>query len=175
MPVDINSSIKQASQWAFGSSFLNSVLSNSFFVAVLIALIMVILIMFMYPAKSGTSMLVLVKLFVYMLLGTVLVVFLHDSVIKYTIEEEEVRRSRQELFSGVTPDGRIANPVSRDQLVPAIDVNKTASVLGGVQQVPIQVPVPIQPPEVTPDVLGGRVVRAMRPPPYKPNPYGGVH
>ena len=101
MAIDLYSTLKNTSQWAFGSTILNGILSSSIFVAFVIAMIMVLLIMLMYPAKSGTSFSVVCKLFVYMFLGSLLVLFLHDGVLTYMLKEEYSNNSTDSLMQDV--------------------------------------------------------------------------
>lgn len=102
MPIDLYGSIKKTSQWAFGSPFLNGVLSSTVVVAIMISLIMIFIIMIMYPAKSGTPFSIVAKMFVYMFFSTMLVVFLHDSVLKYMIEESNAARDANNFVATVT-------------------------------------------------------------------------
>jgi hypothetical protein len=100
MPIDLGSSIKKTSQWAFESSFLNSVLGSSLFVGLVIAFIMILLIMVMYPSKPGTPFSVLCKMFIYMFLSSMLVIFLHDGVIKYMYDEQNKDNFNEEFING---------------------------------------------------------------------------
>jgi hypothetical protein len=109
MPIDLCSSIKKTSQWAFGSSVLNSILGSSVFVSFIIALIMVLLIMIMYPAKAGTPFSVVAKMFVYMLFSSMLVIFLHDGVIKYMFEEEMQEQKEDAIITGGTTGDLVYN------------------------------------------------------------------
>lgn len=106
MPIDLLSSIKKTSHWAFGSNILNSILGSSIFVALVISLTMILLIMIMYPAKSGTSLTIVCKMFIYMFFITWLVLFLHDSVVRYINEEELEEKESDELANGADPDKR---------------------------------------------------------------------
>jgi len=110
MPIDLYSSIKKASQWAFGSPLLNGVLGSSLFVAPVIALLMVLIVMVMYPAKTGTPFSIVIKMFIYMLFGSLLIIFLHDGVIKYMMEEEYSSKDSDELMRNLTIQGRTADP-----------------------------------------------------------------
>lgn len=89
MPIDLCSSVNSVSQYAFGSSALNNILSSSIFVAIVIAIIMTLLIMILYPAKKGTPFFLVGKMFVYMFFISWLVIFLHDSVLRYTFDEDK--------------------------------------------------------------------------------------
>jgi hypothetical protein len=104
MAIDLYNTLKNTSQWAFGSAILNGILSSSIFVAFVIALLMMLLIMLMYPAKSGTSFSVIFKLFVYMFLGSLFIVFLHDGVLTYMIKEEHSKNNSDALIQDVFED-----------------------------------------------------------------------
>lgn len=106
MPIDLMSSIKKTSQWAFGSPLLNSILGSSLFVALTVALVMMLLIMIMYPAKKGTSFTVVAKMFIYMFFTSLLVIFLHDGVIKFMFEEEHQSKAADDMMRGVSVVGR---------------------------------------------------------------------
>jgi hypothetical protein len=110
MPIDLYSSLRGASQWAFGSPLLNNILGSSLFVAIVVALLMILLIMFMYPAKPGTSFAVIAKMFVYMFFSSLLVIFLHDGVIKYMMEEESAALDADDFMQNTTMRGRLADP-----------------------------------------------------------------
>ncbi len=99
MPIDLHSLVTSVSNNVFGSPFLNNLFHNSIFVAFLISIIMVLLIMFMYPAKKGTSIGVVLRMFMYMLLGSAVVIFLHDGVVKYKIQKEQ-SAARDSAFTG---------------------------------------------------------------------------
>lgn len=83
MPIDLGKVINQISDTVFGSPLLSNVFSNSIIVAVVIALLMIVLIMIMYPAKAGTPLSVVLKIFFYMCIGTALIMVLHDGVVKH--------------------------------------------------------------------------------------------
>lgn len=110
MPIDLYSSSKAASRWAFGSPFLNKILGSSLFVAGIVAFLMILLIMVMYPAKSGTSFSVVVKMFIYMFFGSLLVIFLHDGVVRYLAEEDRNEKQADAFMQNITQTGRTADP-----------------------------------------------------------------
>lgn len=106
MTIDLGNSIRKTSNVVFSSNFLNNILGNSIFVAVIITVIFMLLVMVMYPAKRGTSGLVLIKMLIYMFFGSLLVVFLHDGVIKHTIEEANGDRESTDFMRGTTMEGK---------------------------------------------------------------------
>jgi hypothetical protein len=87
MTIDFNSTLDKISRWGFGSPVINGLLSNPFICAAVISATMIFLIMFMYPAKPGTSIHVVCKMFVYMFGMCVCLVFLHDGVLRYTYQD----------------------------------------------------------------------------------------
>ena len=102
MPIDLCSSVSSVSQYAFGSSFVNIILSSSIFVAVVIAIIMTLIIMILYPAKKGTPFFLVGKMFVYMFFISWLVIFLHDSVLRYTFDEEKQADSAHDFIENLS-------------------------------------------------------------------------
>lgn len=106
MPFDLAGSIRKTSQWAFSSPILNNILGSSLFVAITIALLMILLIMVLYPAKKGTPISVLCKIFIYMFFGSLLIIFLHDSVIKFMFEESEQEKEDIDFMRGTTQGGK---------------------------------------------------------------------
>lgn len=114
MPIDFFSSLKGASNWAVGSPLLNNILGSSIFVAIVVSLIMMLLVMFMYPAKAGTPFSIVAKMFIYMFFGSLLVIFLHDGIIKYTMEEEFTTRDSDAFMQNTTMQGRTSDPSYAD-------------------------------------------------------------
>jgi hypothetical protein len=106
MPIDFYSSIKKTSQWAFNSPLLNNLLGSSIFVSLLISFIMVLIIMIMYPAKSGSSITIVLKMFLYMFMSSLIVIFLHDGIIKYMFEEQMDTKKMDSMMMGTTIDDR---------------------------------------------------------------------
>ncbi len=167
MPIDLHSSLKGASQWAFGSPLLNNALGSSICVALIIALLMILLIMFMYPAKPGTPFSVLAKLFVYMLFGTMMIVFLHDGVIKYMIEEEYVTKDNEYFMQNTTIEGRKADPSYSSIYKP---ISPLSQVAPPIIQPPAS-PAPPLPNTATDVVTGGGYLTSMKPNRSMRNPY----
>jgi hypothetical protein len=128
MPIDLLSTAKKTSQWAFGSSLINSMLGSSLFVAVMIALTMILLIMILYPAKSGTPFSIVVKMFIYMFIGSLFIVFLHDGVIRHLYDEENAQDKSDTFLQGATIEGRSKDPSYAPMYK---TITPTSSVSGG--------------------------------------------
>ena len=103
MPIDLCSSMDRTSKWAFESPLLNSLLGNKLAVSILISFIMIILVMLIYPAKKGTGITLLCKMFIYMALFSGLIIFMHDGVMMSRLEEEQIQKSGLELLSNQHP------------------------------------------------------------------------
>lgn len=168
MPIDLLSSIRKTSHWAFGSPILNNILGSSIFVALTIAIIMILIIMFMYPAKSGTPFSIVGKMFIYMFFITLMVIFLHDGVIKYMFEEELGEKASDDIMQGVT--------LSSKNVV----YNNTPPVNPTLTQLPAPIqPQPAQPIQTQPVPIvsyvegggGGSILRGRPAPQIKKNPY----
>ena len=106
MAIDIGSLLSKISNLSFGLPLIN-MLSNTAFTAVFLSISMILIIMFMYPAKSGTSMHVLFKMFVYMFLIGLCIVFLHDGVLKYEKNTEQNINVQDTLVKNVATGGDI--------------------------------------------------------------------
>lgn len=100
MPVDLGSTIKKTSRFIFSSNLLNNILGSSLFLSILMSIFMLLLVMIIYPAKSGTPISVLCKLFIYMFFGSLAFIFLHDGIIKNFFEEEELERQENDILQG---------------------------------------------------------------------------
>jgi len=184
MPVDLCGCMRDMSNRAFGSPILNSILGSSIFLAILIAFIMIILIMVMYPAKKGTPFTVIAKMFLYMTFSSLLVIFLHDGVIKFMAEEERELQLSEAFMRNITEEGRSRDPVYGNVYRP---INPVPPQLPPQPQ-PVQPSPPPPQPETQPvpvkggtdmvisaveggAITGGRVLRGPAPPRYTANPY----
>jgi hypothetical protein len=106
MPIDLLSTIKKTSQFAFSSPLLNNLLGSSLFCSLFITIIIMLLIMFIYPAKEGTPMSILCKLFIYSFCGTLIIVFLHDGIIKHMFDEKEQKKLDIDIMQGTNINNR---------------------------------------------------------------------
>jgi hypothetical protein len=115
MPVDLCASLNRTGDYAFGSPFLNSLFGNKIIVSVLIALIVVVIVMLIYPAKKGTDYGLLIKIFIYVAAFTGIVIFLHDGILEANVKEQmhdknSVNISSDSPQNTVYPDRKIITP-----------------------------------------------------------------
>jgi hypothetical protein len=102
MPIELLSCTRQVNNYAFDSVGLNKLLSNCGVFAFIISAMMILLIMFLYPAKPNTSVYVLFKIFVYMYGGTLLLVFLHDGILKEHMRHLEKSTDYDDIVTNLT-------------------------------------------------------------------------
>jgi hypothetical protein len=169
MPIDLNYSLNTVSDQAFGNNLISNTLGSILSCALILSIISILLIMFIYPAKSGTSLVTVVKIFIYMFAACAAVLFVHDGIQRRRWREEEEQRDLQDL-----------NPNNRDFMHQAEqrDVQPTQQPPETVQQIIIQAPAqPVAPqlPRIATDrITGGGDQRRLlnsRVPPQAGNPY----
>lgn len=87
MPIDFLSTTNSL-QSAVESSWANTIFGGTVSTAVMISILFVLLIMVMYPAKSGTSFWIVIKMWLYSLVAVGVLLFLHDGVIQAKLKKE---------------------------------------------------------------------------------------
>lgn len=172
MPIDLYSSVNKVSHFAFGSTVLNTLFGSTTITALIIATIMIISVMILYPAKLHTPLMVVFKMFIYIFIFTLLIVFVHDGVTKYTIEEKFQDKISADLMQGTSISTRDSvygsgyvdiNPSSQNQAGGGRTEEQTEEI--SIPQPPVSIVQP-KPPDTEISVLGG-----AKPPPHRENPY----
>lgn len=102
MTIELLACTRQVNKYASDSIGLNKLLSHTGILALMISLLMVLIIMVFYPAKPGTSFYILVKIFLYMFTGTLLLVFLHDGILKDQYENTAHDLDLNDMVTNVT-------------------------------------------------------------------------
>lgn len=177
MAIDLNSIINSCSRTVFGSDLLNSILSSSIFMAIVITLVMLLIIMIIYPAKKGTGFVVIAKMGLYMFLISFMLIFLHDSVLKYTFEEKTHDRSADEIMKGMNSNNRdpVANSIYSNISPESVREAepKTNETTGGDEITPDSIQIPVEPLYPGSIVNGGGygALIADKPPTKNINPY----
>jgi hypothetical protein len=125
MPLEISSLLKDSYGWSFSSRGLNSLFCNKFYTALILTIIILILIMNIYPCKIGTSACVTFKLGIYILITSLTILFIHDSVV-CDIHEKSVTGGETDTF--INALGSDTNPAfSKDVTVVNPKLNNTFS------------------------------------------------
>ena len=106
MPIDIYSSLNNISNAVFGNNMLKAAFQGSIALGFVIALTCILLIMVLYPAKSGTSIVVVFKLFIYIFMASVSFIFIHDSILKKNIAVKYGQGESMDFIRGITTGGR---------------------------------------------------------------------
>lgn len=105
MPIDLHSSLNGVSEYVFGNSVLKTMLGGSISVAFVIAIIIMLIIMVMYPAKRDTPASTLIKMFIYIFLASMTLIFMHDSILKHNINEHDKQLSNDSIMRNATIGG----------------------------------------------------------------------
>ena len=170
MTIELLSCTRQVNQYANDSIGINKLLSNTGALAFIISLLMVLIIMVFYPAKSGTGFYVLIKIFIYMFGGTFLLMFIHDGLLKSAFMEYSKGTDLSEIVNAVAdPQSNARMAFGVQQQTPQQSPRQTP------QQTPQQSP--RQTPQQTPQqtaVLGGQShpsLVARKPPVAIQNPF----
>ena len=102
--------------------------------------------MVIYPAQAGTSGGVLFKMFLYMFGATLLVMFLHDGIIKHMIQDEQDDKNQTEFDKGLNPQTRETYYGKQIIVKPNLSDENMMPVLGQGEHYPMQpVMQPVQP------------------------------
>jgi Ca2+/Na+ antiporter len=99
MPIEIGSVLGGICNKTYSITGLNVIFSSIINTAIVLTLITLILIMVIYPCKKNTPMWLLFKLFLYILISIVFVLYLHNSTIKNNYEKK-YRNNNLEKFIG---------------------------------------------------------------------------
>ena len=102
MPIDFNNTITSLSKKTFGNTFLSSLFGNTISVSFMISLVIILIIMIMYPAKSGTKFTIFAKMMIYIYFSVLLITFLHDSVVKYKIKQDLDNNIEEDGMNNIT-------------------------------------------------------------------------
>jgi hypothetical protein len=116
--IDILSSVKSASRWAYGTKLISGTFGNSLVLALILSAVMILIVMFMYPAKKDACASVLFKMFVYMFLITSVIIFLHDGVLLSGAEEDDKAVAGGAFMGGITMAGRENDPAYGGAYIP---------------------------------------------------------
>lgn len=169
MPIDLNHSLNTISEQAFGNNIISGTLGNVMSCALIIAIIAIVLIMFIYPAKSGTPLLVVVKIFIYMFAATAALIFIHDGIKRRHQTDGDRDADHLNLVTQSNPENRDVVYQQADHVIrPAAPAPEPTVV----QQITIQAPAEL--PKYTSDrIMGGGQYSQMgiRVPQPHGNPY----
>jgi membrane protein YdbS with pleckstrin-like domain len=136
MPIDFNNTITSLSKKTFGSTFLSSLFGNTISISFMISLVVILIIMIMYPAKSGTKFTIFAKMMIYIYFSVLLITFLHDSVVKYKIKEDIERNIEEDSMNNMTTGDNII--YSTKTISPTSSIQQSNNQQSNIQQSNIQ-------------------------------------
>jgi hypothetical protein len=163
MPIDINSSLSEVSNYVFGSSWLNKILSSTLVFALVITLVIILIVILLYPAKKSAGFGHLFKLGLWIYIAVVTLVFLHDGIKNKKIENEIKSSAADRIMN---PNSSVAYGDMRVSVQPAQPVAQQAAPIPVQQQPIVPQPVPVVPMAVpapmAPIIKGGQPFSAFK-------------
>jgi hypothetical protein len=106
MPIDISSSVNNISNQVFGTSIINKYLGSTICVGILITFILLMIIMIFYPAKENTPIKIIFKVGLYSFLSSLLILFLHDGIIKSNLSNDKINENNEKIIQNLTNKNR---------------------------------------------------------------------
>lgn len=106
MPIDFSSSVNNISNQVFGTSIINKYLGSTIFVGILITFILLMIIMVFYPAKENTPIKIIFKVGLYSFLSSLLILFLHDGIIKSNLSNDKINENNEKIIQNLTNKNR---------------------------------------------------------------------
>jgi len=111
MPIDLYSTVGKVRHTAFGSSILNGLLGSTLMASLVLSVVFMIFVLAIYPVKKNTPKTYLLKVFIYVFMAALVLVFLHDGIVKFNIEqqfkdnaeEEAVQDNNSSMVYGAIP------------------------------------------------------------------------
>ena len=88
MPIELSDSLKNTCGFNFVSRGMNRLFCSKFYTTLILTIIVLILITVIYPCQKGTPYWVVGKLGLYIFVGILVILFIHDGVLYSSIEKE---------------------------------------------------------------------------------------
>ena len=100
MPFDIT----DLCTWANSSKDAQNILLNPFYTSILLASIIVLIILWLYPCKKDTPAYILLQVGLYILLSSFGVLFLHNSLVCKKMRDDTAKQANYEFIDGSGKD-----------------------------------------------------------------------
>lgn len=98
MPIDLISIVKGGANIFSHDSGIGKFLKSSFGLALLLTIVMVIIVMFVYPAKEDAPMKSVFQIFIYTFVVNLIAIFFHDNIIKTELKKEQRNEVHEEIL-----------------------------------------------------------------------------
>ena len=108
MPLELSNALKDTCGWSFSSRGMNNLFCNKFYTSVILTIIIIVLIMVIYPCKKGTPVYITFKLGFYILLATLGIMFIHDSVVHRMYERERMGGQTNAFIEALGGENNVA-------------------------------------------------------------------
>lgn len=101
MTCDIGSTLNGACDWTFNSTILGIIFSSPLWISVFLTLITIVLIILLYPCKTGTPMYILFRTAVYVFVAIFTAQIIHNGVLKSMFEMKYEDQKTKDLITEV--------------------------------------------------------------------------
>lgn len=114
MPVDIGASTRKVCGTAFGSNFLRYVLLSPVYTSIIISVMLVIIVIVIYPAQRGASGYSLFKVFLYSTITSLLIIYMHNSILKHNLEDKYANGIFSDVMNNVSHGSQSGAPITHN-------------------------------------------------------------
>ena len=131
MPIELSESLKNTCGSQFVSRGMNRLFCSKFYTTLILTIIILILIMIIYPCQKGTPYWVLGKLGLYIFVGSLVILFIHDGVLYSTIKKEIKGGESDAFISSIGGDNVVFGGEAMPVKPNVIGVENTNNICGG--------------------------------------------
>lgn len=105
MSIEINSLFGNITNSIYSTTGLNNLFVSIIWTSVILSIIIIIILMFMYPAKKGTPAWILFKIFLYIVAINTIILSVHNSIISNNYKEKYLDKSSDQFISNINKSG----------------------------------------------------------------------
>ena len=110
MPFELAESFKNTCSMTFTSRGINSIFCSKIYTSAILTVMILVLIMVLYPGKSGTSILIIGKLGLYIFLVSMAVIFIHDGVVHSSYTNKKTDDDNKSFMNDLNEKNPIYKP-----------------------------------------------------------------
>ncbi len=134
MPIDLKSIITGGADVLSSQSTAGKFLKSTLGLAILITLVIILIVMFVYPAKEDAGAKALLQIFVYGFMVNVIMIFFHDSMIKSDLKREHRNEVREEIVGDAMRSSAQSINEPMQQTIP---LQQTIPMQQSIPQIPV--------------------------------------
>jgi glucan phosphoethanolaminetransferase (alkaline phosphatase superfamily) len=108
MPFELSNTFNNTFGMSLSSPGMNRLLCSKFYTSIILTFIIIILIMIIYPCKKGTPIFVTFKLGFYIMICTLSVIFLHDTILRSSFDHNLNNKENNAFVEAIGSSNNIA-------------------------------------------------------------------